>query len=236
MRQKAVIYLITNSTLFFIILFAAFRLLGGYTLSKTVGKMDSDPGGEIVNEVTAKKAALTFDDGPHPVYTEKLLDGLKQRNVKATFFLIGESIEGQETIVKRMAEEGHLIGNHTYHHVQLSKLNDAQACEEIMMTNNVVEELTGRAPEFIRPPFGAWNKNRNCPVEMISILWNVDPLDWEVQNTNAVVDKVLKEVKDGSIILLHDIYDTSVEAAFIIIDKLQEQGYELVTADQFILD
>lgn len=190
--------------------------------------------GELGDKI--KRVAITFDDGPHPVYTPRLLDGLKERNVKAMFFLIGENIVGREHIVRRMAEEGHIIGNHTFHHVQLNCLNEEVACQEITSTNELIESIINKPIEFIRPPFGAWSSKKSCPVELFTILWNIDPLDWKDQNTDLIVQRVLSEVKDGSVILLHDVYDTSVEAAFRIIDALQAEGYEFVTADQFILN
>ncbi len=190
----------------------------------------------MAQDSKVKRVAITFDDGPHSIYTPKLLDGLKQRNVKATFFLIGKNIVGREKIVERMAQEGHLIGNHTYDHVQLNRLNEENACEEIMKANEVIEQITKKPTEFIRPPFGAWSSKKSCPAELFSVLWNVDPLDWKVQDTNTIVQRVMSKVKDGSVILLHDIYETSVDAALQIIDLLQAEGYEFVTADQFILD
>ena len=115
--------------------------------------------------------ALTFDDGPHPVYTKKLLDGLRKRGVKATFFLIGENIEGNEELVKQMAEDGHLIGNHTWSHADITKMSDKQACEEITKTSELVRSIVGYDTEYIRPPFGAWNKNLECGFEMFPVLW-----------------------------------------------------------------
>lgn len=182
------------------------------------------------------KIALTFDDGPHPVYTPKLLDGLKERGVHATFFLIGKNIVGNEDIVRRMREEGHLIGNHTYNHVQLTKLSGDKACKEILDTNALIEEVTGSGTEFIRPPFGAWNSNLECGIELIPILWSIDPLDWKTYDTAAVVSRVVKNTEENDIILLHDYYETSVEAALQIVDILQKEGYEFVTADQLILE
>src|SRR5699024_4069558 len=190
--------------------------------------------GEVGDKI--KRVAITFDDGPHPVYTPRLLDGLKERNVKAMFFLIGENIVGREHIVRRMAEEGHIIGNHTFHHVQLKCLNEEVACQEITSTNELIESIINKPIEFIRPPFGACSSKKSCPVELFTILWNIDPLDWKDQNADLIVQRVLSEVKDGSVILLHDVYDTSVEAALRIIDALQAEGYEFVTADQFILN
>ena len=167
--------------------------------------------------------ALTFDDGPHPVYTKKLLDGLRKRGVKATFFLIGENIEGNEELVKQMAEDGHLIGNHTWSHVDVK-------------TSELVRSIVGYDTEYIRPPFGAWNKNLECGFEMFPVLWTIDPLDWKTENADQIVEKVMSEAKENAIILLHDRYEASVEAALRIVDLLKEQGYTFVTADKLVLE
>ena len=184
----------------------------------------------------AAKVALTFDDGPHPVYTPELLDGLKERGVCATFFVVGENIPGNEEILKRMDAEGHLIGNHTYSHVKLSELDTARACAEVEKTNALICEVTGKEPEFIRPPFGEWKKTMECSLEMIPVLWDVDPLDWTTKNIALVVERVLKDTKPGNIILLHDYYQSSVDAALEIVDALMERGYKFVTVDELILE
>jgi len=187
-------------------------------------------------EDSAPVVALTFDDGPHPVYTERLLDGLAERNVKATFFLIGVNVEGHEDIVERIAAEGHLIGNHTYHHVQLTSVPDDEACREIDEANEVLSQACGEGIHYIRPPFGSWQEDLYGLVDMQVVLWTVDPLDWKVQNTDAVVKAVLDDVEDGDIILLHDVYKTSVEAAFRIIDELQARGFKFARVDELLLD
>lgn len=180
--------------------------------------------------------ALTFDDGPHPVYTPQLLDGLNERGVHATFFVVGKNILGNEALLKRMETEGHLIGNHTYSHVKLSELDIARACAEVEKTNALICEVTGKEPEFIRPPFGEWKKAMECRFEMIPVLWDVDPLDWTTKNTALVVERVLKDTKPGDIILLHDYYQSSVDAALEIVDALTERGYKFVTVDELILE
>lgn len=185
--------------------------------------------------ITAK-VALTFDDGPHPVYTLQLLDGLNERGVHATFFVVGKNILGNEALLKRMETEGHLIGNHTYSHVKLSELDIARACAEVEKTNALICEVTGKEPEFIRPPFGEWKKAMECSFEMIPVLWDVDPLDWTTKNTALVVERVLKDTKPGNIILLHDYYQSSVDAALEIVDTLTQRGYEFVTVDELILE
>ncbi len=183
-----------------------------------------------------KRIAITFDDGPEGNYTKQLLDGLKERGVKATFFVLGKSIVGNEDLILRMYEEGHLIGNHTYNHVELDKETDENGVKEIERTNEIIKQITGYEPEFIRPPFGAWRKEQMNQADMFPVMWTIDPLDWKYQNTEYVVNHILNNVKDGDIILLHDIFETSVEAALIVIDRLQEQGYEFVTVDELMLD
>lgn len=185
---------------------------------------------------SAPVVALTFDDGPHPVYTEWLLDGLKERNIKATFFLIGVNVEGHEDIVERIAAEGHLIGNHTYSHVQLTSVSDHEACREIDEANAALAAASGSVIHYIRPPFGSWPTDLDSLTDMQVVLWSVDPLDWKRKNTDAVVKSVLEDVEDGDIILLHDVYKTSVDAAFQIIDRLTEKGYEFVRVDELLLD
>lgn len=182
------------------------------------------------------QVALTFDDGPHSVYTPILLDGLKERGIKATFFLMGKNIQGKEDIVKRMAEEGHLIGNHTYSHVQLSRLPMEKAREEVEKTNEEIYEITGEYPVYLRPPYGDWKKDMEKSLEMLPIFWDIDPLDWGRGDTAGIVSSIEGKIEDGSIILLHDCYDSSVKAALQVADDLTKAGYELVTADKLIVD
>lgn len=183
-----------------------------------------------------KYLALTFDDGPHPVHTPVLLDGLKERGVPATFFLMGSCIPGNEALVKRMQEEGHLIGNHSYNHVRLTKAGPAAVCEAVDRTSGMIENITGSRPQYMRPPYGDWNEELECQSGMTTVLWSVDSLDWKLRNQKRIVKKVLKEAEDGDIILMHDIFDTSVSAALELIDILQREGYTFVTADELMID
>lgn len=180
--------------------------------------------------------AITFDDGPRRSTTTKLLDGLKEMDVKATFFLVGKYIEGNEDIVKRMYEEGHLIGNHTYDHIDLSTVSNAKAVEEIECTNNMICSITGFTPQYIRPPFGRYSEKLQSKINMTPVMWSIDPNDWNTTNVNAVVKCVVKNVKSGDIILLHDFYDSSVTAALEIVSELKAKGFIFVTVDQIILD
>ena len=181
------------------------------------------------------EVALTFDDGPSPKYTPLLLDGLKERNVRATFFLLGKNVKENQELVQRMQAEGHLLGNHTYNHVQLNRIPETTARQEILKTNNEIYEATGKYPEYMRPPYGAWKKNMELCVEMLPVFWDIDTLDWKSQNVDAILKAAGEEPEDGSIILMHDEYQTSVEAALLIIDRLKEKGYEFVTVDELIV-
>ena len=181
------------------------------------------------------RIALTFDDGPNARYTPILLDGLKKRNIQASFFLIGENIEGNEDILLQMRRDGHLIGNHTWDHVQLDKIPAEKARLEIEKTNNRIYEASGIYPSYVRPPFGAWIKNLELSVTMFPVFWDVDTLDWKNQNVDSILSVAEKQIHDGSIILMHDGYQTSVDAALKIADLFAEKGYVFVTADQLLL-
>ena len=170
-------------------------------------------------------------------YTPMLLDGLKERGIKATFFLIGANTEQEESkkIVKRMYEEGHLIGNHTYRHVDLSKISGREAEKEIKTTDEAIKKITGHETEFIRPPFGAMPEGEEDP-DKIYVKWTVDSLDWVTKDTEKIVEKVTADTKEGDVILMHDCYGESVEAALQIVDIMEKQGYEFVTADELIIN
>lgn len=183
-----------------------------------------------------RKIALTFDDGPHPYYTEQLLDGLKERNVKATFFVLGKHAEEYPELVERMSKEGHLIGNHTYSHIQLSKRNSEAFKEELVKTSALIEELTGQEVQYVRPPYGTWDKKFEEELNMFPVLWNVDPLDWSSKNVAGIVQKVKSKAKENSIILMHDEYKTTVTAALQIVDELKEEGYEFVTVEEILFE
>ena len=186
--------------------------------------------------VEAPKIALTFDDGPSAAWTPALLDGLKERGVKATFFLIGENADKNPEIVKRMAEEGHLIGNHTYHHVELTKVSEKEARLELADTSAAIVRITGKEPEYMRPPFGAWQRKLEQEIQMLPVLWTIDPLDWTTENQDEIVNKVVTEAEENDIILLHDCYKSSVEAGLRIVDILQEEGFVFVTVDELLLN
>ena len=223
--------------LFFLIMaIGAFIIIGFLTKTDNVNelkKTDASGGNDYMYD---RIVAITFDDGPCSRTTNRLLDGLKERNVKATFFLVGENAESNEKVVKRMYEEGHLIGNHTYSHIKLDECNISSAVGEINKTNEIIKSITGEDVKYIRPPYGAYSDKLLSHVNMTPVLWSIDPDDWATTDTAYVVKSVVYKVKNGDIILLHDIYDSSVEAALEIIDRLSSKGFVFVTVDQLMLD
>lgn len=179
-----------------------------------------------------KLVALTFDDGPRRDTTERLLDALKARDAHATFFLIGEQLEGNEDLVRRMRAEGHQVGSHTWSHTDLSALGPDAVRRELEKNQAALEAILGPGPYWLRPPYGRLKENRE--LETPIIIWSVDPRDWESRNTDAVTEHVLSHVQPGDILLLHDIYDTSVDAAVRIVDALQAEGYRFVTVEELL--
>lgn len=183
-----------------------------------------------------KVVALTFDDGPHETYTLELLNGLKKRDVKVTFFLMGQNISGNEELVLRMQKDGHLIGNHSYRHIQLTKAGEDNVCDAVEQTEKIIENITGCRPKYLRPPYGDWNENLECRLDLTTVFWSVDSLDWKLQNTKQIVNQVEKKVGNGDIILMHDIFPESITAALEIVDHLKAKGYQFVTVEELLID
>ncbi len=204
--------------------------------NETVKIMESRVELETKKSENKGKIAITFDDGPVPGYTEKLLDGLKKRKVRASFFVTGMHAKESPDLIKRMQDEGHLIGNHTYSHMQLTKNNEEEFIKEIRETNAVIKEITGEAPTYVRPPYGLWNKKCEEELNMFRVMWTVDPRDWCTMNADKVFCRVVDKVQENDIILMHDGYDSSILAALEIIDKLQDEGYDFVTVDEILFD
>ncbi len=197
---------------------------------------DSEAVSDQIPVTTEKKQiALTFDDGPDEIYTPMLLDGLKERNIKATFFLLGKQVEKYPDIVKRISNEGHLIGCHSYEHVNFREIPEETACEQIQSACSLIYDLTGVFPSFIRPPYGAWPSCLDEDFCMIPVLWDIDPLDWSVSDADLIASRILRKAGDSDIILLHDASESSVQAAFQVIDTLEKENFEFVTVDELII-
>lgn len=218
-----------------VLLFAGALLLG-IGLAVMAEMRAAAPAAALQGDEQVKKVALTFDDGPNPDYTGMLLDGLKERGVRATFFVLGSEVELYPQLVRRASKEGHLIGVHAYKHVNLRQLGDAEAVEQIDRTNGAIYRATGQYASYIRPPYGCWKEDLDYEVQMVEVLWDIDPRDWATTSSDLVVQRVLKEVEEDSIILLHDASESSVRAALTIIDTLREQGYTFVTVEELLLD
>ncbi|WP_106767561.1 polysaccharide deacetylase family protein [Paenibacillus faecalis] len=184
------------------------------------------------------EVALTFDDAPDDVFTPKILDVLKQEGVKATFFLVGNRIEAHPDVMKRIVQEGHAVGNHSYSHADLIKLNDAEFRDQIQKTDNLIRQYTGYTPNMVRPPYGDVNEEQ---IKWIAsqdkkvINWNVDSLDWKGLSAEEVQTNILSDVRPGSIILQHsgggegeDLTGT-VEALPKIINAFRKEGLKPVT-------
>ena len=222
----------------FLVFLAMFPSLIKMDGRKTMSVSSDSVRSQSISDEVRPVVALTFDDGPNASSTPILLDGLKERKVRATFFLIGENVEKgeNEKIVKRMYEEGHLIGNHTYTHCNLSKLETGEAKKELEQTDTVIEKITGKQPAFARAPYGELPVDSEQDLSRMYIGWTVDPLDWMTEDAGSVVKTVVEEINPGDIILLHDCYSSSVQAAIRIVDLLQGKGYEFVTVDHLIMD
>ncbi|MEG1066920.1 MAG: polysaccharide deacetylase family protein, partial [Erysipelotrichaceae bacterium] len=183
-----------------------------------------------------KMIALSFDDGPNNRYTPELLNILKEYNARATFFVLGDHVEAFPKVLERMVLEGHEIGNHTFDHKQLSKLKDNEIKEEIDKTQKAIKAVIDYEPKLIRPPYGEKTKKikAQLPDNLTLVTWSIDTLDWKSKNTNTVVNKTLKECKDKDIILMHDLYPTTLEAVRILVPELIQQDYQLVTISEIL--
>ncbi len=175
--------------------------------------------------------ALTFDDGPGKD-TERLLDALEKHGARATFFMVKSNITKYPDTVKRMKEIGCEIGNHTTDHKRLTELAEAEIVSQVETTNAALKSLIGEGATVVRPPYGMVNDLVKSTIKYPLIFWNVDTLDWETRDAGKTVKHTLENVKDGDIVLMHDIYETTIDAAIELIEKLQEAGYQLVTVSE----
>ncbi len=215
-----------------------------YPLTETVSRdagedtdsLDRTETERDVYQEVKPKVALTYDDGPHPYYTDQILDILAKKGVKASFFVIGKNVKGNEKVLQRMQREGHLICNHTYDHVDLCCMGEADACMQLCMTSDIIENTTGVRPMFFRPPFGEWKKILAQCTDMLPVLWTLDTRDWLTKNSEQSYRQVEGHVKENDIILMHDYYQETIQATESITDYLLEQGYDLVTVEELILE
>lgn len=182
--------------------------------------------------------AMTYDDGPHPTNTPRLLDMLRQRNIRATFYVIGKNVDMYPHIARRIVAEGHEIGNHTYTHRNLKTLGDSEVRNEITRTRSAIVKATGVQPRTMRPPYGALYQQQRelimnefgCP----TILWSVDPRDWQRPGVSVVRQRILSETNNGAIVLAHDLHAPTVDAMPGTLDGLLGKGFKMITVSQLL--
>ncbi|KAF1298672.1 hypothetical protein BAU15_11135 [Enterococcus sp. JM4C] len=176
-----------------------------------------------------KQVALTFDDGPLPGTTKKLLTILKEEQVPATFFVLGSQAQLYPEVLQEIISDGHVIGNHSFDHKNLTELTADAVKLEMQETDKVVYNATGQLPRYIRPPYGAMKESIAKTLDQPLIHWNIDTEDWKKGKAETIVDTINNQLEDHSVILLHDIHETSVDAVQPLIHSLKEQGYEFTT-------
>ena len=180
-----------------------------------------------------KAIALTFDDGPSD-YTAELLDGLQEYDARVSFFVIGSKAEKNPEIVERAHSEGHLIGNHTYNHIDFYKSSLSDIQDNITKGADVIESITGERPLFLRAPYGNVSFIQLNQLDCFFIHWSSSTYDWFKEEEEYIYKRIMKEAKDGAIILMHDTKEATVKAVLRAIPELQEQGYELVRVDELL--
>jgi len=194
------------------------------------------------NRDAGKYIALTFDDGPHPVYTEKILDILNENDAKGTFFVVGKNAESYPELLLREHNEGHEIGNHTYSHPDMNKISADRAVEEILLTQGIIENITGKRPVLFRAPGGNFSDELVLRMEKleykpVSWSWRQDTLDWKKRPACEIVNAVISNIQNGDIILFHD-FNTdgspTPEALEILIPKLKSMGFSFVTVSELL--
>ncbi|HAQ0587025.1 TPA: polysaccharide deacetylase family protein [Enterococcus faecium] len=181
-----------------------------------------------------KSVAISFDDGPGATATPQLLRILKEKNVHATFFVLGENTAQHPEIVKQTAEAGHEIGNHTYDHQNLATLSAQSMTEEVTKADTEIKKVTGKTPTFVRPPYGSVTNVGATIIQRPIIEWSVDSEDWKTRNPDLILQKIQATVYDGAIILFHDIYPETIRAVPQVIDYLKEQGYRITTVGDLL--
>ncbi|MBR8743099.1 polysaccharide deacetylase [Nocardiopsis sp. MG754419] len=180
-----------------------------------------------------KCVALTFDDGPGP-YTDELLDILDEHDAKATFYLLGSNVDGHGDEIERMVDEDHEVGNHTWDHEDLATLSSDEIEDDLDRTDRAIEDVTGEAPTTMRPPYGSLSDTARETIDKPIMLWDVDTLDWQNRDPDTILDISTEETSEGSVLLLHDIHETSVEAVPDVLETLSDDGYEFVTVSEMM--
>lgn len=211
---------------------------GGKTVTFTAKTTD---GSKLKKSITLRildtkkpMIALTFDDGPGISYTKRIVNQLKKYNARATFFVLGSQLQSGEArkLVAKSSKYGNEIASHTYNHKNLASLSVADIQKEAADTENLIYKITGKYPALTRPPYGRVNDSVKSTINTPLILWSIDTRDWETRNSSTTISRVLNQVHDGDIVLMHDIYDATAKAAESLIPQLTDRGYQLVTVSE----
>lgn len=195
-------------------------------------KMENTVVPHYVIDTSKKRVALTFDDGPHAVVTPQVLNTLKQYGAKATFYVLGRNVQAHPELAKRIVEEGHEIGNHTWSHPNLVQLSDDAILNEYDRTTEAIHKATGTTPATFRPPYGSTNDRVKSLLPLPSIVWTIDTLDWKHRNADMTVTNVSSALHNNAIILMHDIHQPTADALDRVLAALQAAGYECVTISE----
>lgn len=175
--------------------------------------------------------ALTFDDGPSK-YTKEIIEILNEYDANATFFILGNKVEFYRETLERSLSYGNELGNHSYNHKYLSKLSVEELKKQIELTNQIVQNTLHYEIKYLRPTYGSVNQKLKKNSNLEIVLWNVDTKDWKIKNGKKIAEKALNDIKDGKVILMHDIYKTTLEALKIMLPELKKQGYQIVTVSE----
>lgn len=224
-----------------------FSDLDGYLTISTEGKLvpavtqpaetttePSEPAQAPALDPDKPMVALSFDDGPHPTVTPRILDILKENNAHATFFVLGNRVDSYSDILQRTYSEGNEIGSHTFSHPSLTKISTADLSYQVNETDSRIQSLIGTSPNLLRPPYGAVNDTVRTMVDKPLALWNLDTLDWKYRDKDKVANTILNDVSDGDIILMHDLYGSTADACERVVPELVSRGYQIVTVSQLL--
>lgn len=207
------------------------------TTTESTSESTSEPTTEPSTETSTehqKKIAITFEDGPHPLYTPLILDTLKSRDTQATFFLMGIRAKDYAALTQRIYEEGHLIGTHSWSHPQLNRLSLESVQTQLSKANDTIKDITGFMPFLYRPPYGIYNESVLTTGDMPAILWSIDPQDLVYKDSTYITNYVLDHAFDGAIIMLRDTNPYTTQSLGNIIDGLENKGFKIVTVDELL--
>ena len=196
-------------------------------------ELDSKELQRVVSTIDPTKpvVAITFDDGPSE-YTKEIIKTLKENDCNATFFVLGNKVEAYQDVIRESIKNGNEIGNHSYNHKWLSRLSEKEIMEQINKTQDILQQTVEYTPTHLRPTYGSVNQRIKNSTNLSITLWTIDTKDWKIKNIDRIVEKAMKDIEDGDIILMHDIFERSSEALKKLIPLLKEQGYQLVTISE----